>query len=130
MKVESFKSFVVYIKKLKKSKPNIIGRVLFRGLINGTMDGIPFWLKKLEEEGLERTADVKYQFHPWAFKYFELERVPAYVLSTCKQDFTFRTCNNKYLVKGDISLVNFFEFISEQNKQYKEYYFDLLKVES
>jgi len=130
MKAEAFKSFVEHIKKLKKSKPNIIGRVLFRGLIDGTMDGITFWLKKLEEKGLKRTADVKYQFHPWAFKHFELERVPAYVLSTCKRDFTFRTCDNKYLVKGDISLVNFFEFLSEQNEKYKEYYFDLIKAES
>ena len=129
IRLESLKGFVEHIKKLRRRGYNITGRVMFRGWINDEIDGIANWLKQKEKDGLSRTPHVKYQFHPWAFRYFSLNKVPAYALSSCKEDFRFRDCDNKYLMKGDISLVEFFNILKEHHKEYEKVYFDLIEVE-
>lgn len=128
MKLESFKHFVVSIDKLKRRGYNVVGRVLFRGLINDSMDGIPNWLKEKKSQSLPMSSNVKYQFHPWAFKYFKLNKVPAYAISNCSEDFTFRTCDNKYLIKGDVTLTEVFDILSKSHKEYKKTYLDLVEV--
>ena len=128
MRIESFKGFVEHINKLRRKGHNVIGRVIFRGWIDDKIDGIPEWLKQMQKEGLKNSDFVKYQFHPWAFRYFELKKVPAYALSSCSEDFKFRTCENKYLIKGDMSLIEFFRILSEENKDYIKIYKDLIEV--
>lgn len=129
MEITNFNDFIAGIDKLKDMGYNIVGRVIFRGLINENMDGIQKWMLKSEEEfKLKRTPNVKYQFHPWAFRYFSLEKVPAFALSTCKKDFRFKTCEHKYLVKGKMTFQNFLEILKENNKSYKDLFFDLLEV--
>lgn len=128
MRIESFKGFVEHINKLRKKGHKVIGRVIFRGWIDDKMDGIPNWLKKMQKEGLKNSDYVKYQFHPWAFRYFGLNKVPAYALSSCLEDFRFRTCENKFLIKGDMDLIEFFKILSEEHKEYKSAYRDLIEV--
>ena len=128
MKIESFKHFVVSIDKLKRRGYNVVGRVFFRGLINDSLDGIPNWLKEKKSQSLPMSSNVKYQFHPWAFKYFKLNKVPAYAISNCAEDFTFRTCDNKFLIKGDVTLTEVFDIISKTHKEYKKTYLDLVEV--
>ena len=128
MRIESFKVFVEHINKLRRKGHNVVGRVIFRGWIDDKMDGIPNWLKKMQKEGLKNSEFVKYQFHPWAFRYFELKKVPAFALSSCYEDFKFRTCENKFLIKGDMSLIEFYKILSNEHKEYEKTYRDLLEV--
>jgi hypothetical protein len=127
--ISNFNDFIAGIDKLKSVGYNIVGRVLFRGLIDERMDGIKDWMIKSEKDfKLRRTPNVKYQFHPWAFRYFSLEKVPAFALSACKKDFRFKTCEHKYLAKGNMSFQNFLEILKENNKEYEDLFFDLTKV--
>jgi hypothetical protein len=127
MRIEAFKGFVEHINKLRRKGHTVVGRVIFRGWINDKTDGIPNWLKQMQKDGLKNSEFVKYQFHPWAFRYFELKKVPAYELSSCNEDFKFRTCENKYLIKGDINLIEFYRILSEENKEYLKTYRDLIE---
>lgn len=129
MEVSNFNDFILSIEKLKRLGYNIVGRVLFRGLINDTLDGIPNWFKKSEKKGLKRSPIIKYQFHPWAFKYFSLDKVPAFALSKCKKDFRFKTCDHKFLIKGNMTFKNFLETIAEYHSEYNKVLHDLVEVE-
>jgi hypothetical protein len=127
--ISNFNNFIAGIDKLKSQGYEIIGRVLFRGLIEDKLDGIPNWLLKNEQEhNLKRSPNVKYQFHTWAFKYFQLDKVPAFAISNCRSDFRFKTCEHKYLAKGNMSFQNFLEILKDFNTEYKNMLFDLVEV--
>lgn len=127
--ISNFNDFIAGVDKLKSVGYNIVGRTIFRGLIGDGMDGIPNWLIENEnEKDLKRTPNVKYQFNPFAFKHFSLEKVPAFAISSCKKRFKFKTCEHKYLVKGNISFQNFLEILKENNPSYKQMFFDLVEV--
>jgi hypothetical protein len=129
MDISNLKSFVAHINKLKNKGYDIVGRVLFRGLIGESFESIPNWIKEKEEkEGLERSGNVHYQFHPWAFDYFSLNKVPAYALSSCKIDFRFRDCEHKYLLKGAVSFPEFTEILAKNNKEYENLRLDTIDI--
>lgn len=67
--------------------------------------------------------------HPWAFDYFKLRSVPAFAYSYCQEDFSFKECEHKYLIKGNITLLTFFEIASKHDNSLNEIYFNLIKDE-
>ncbi len=119
------KNFSYDIQKLKSIDNNIDALLLTRGLIGGSFDSMAQYVQNLQNLGI---ANIDITFHPWAFEYFDLDRVPAYALSYCKKDFRFKTCEHKFIAKGEISLMNFFEIVSDENNEYKKYFQKLIEA--
>lgn len=122
---ELIKSFTYDMQKLKEIDPNIDALLLTKGLVGGSFDSMAKYVQDLQSKGI---SSVDVTFHPWAYDYFKLDRVPAYALSYCKKDFRFKTCEHKFLAKGEISLANFFEIVSDENNEYKKYFQKLIEA--
>lgn len=122
---ELIKSFTYDIQKLKELEPTIDALLLTKGLVGGSFDSMAKYVQSLQSKGI---SSVDITFHPWAYDYFKLDRVPAYALSYCKKDFRFKTCQHKFLAKGEISLTNFFEIVSDENFDYKKYFQKLIEA--
>ena len=76
----------------------------------------PFKYKK----ELEGKAIIK--MHPLMFKDLELTRVPAYLFSSCpSNEFKYKECDNKFIVRGDISFVEALEIVAKEDKHYEKY---------
>jgi len=125
--IDLIRNFSYAIEKLKEIDPTIDGLLLTRGLIGGNFDTMAKYVQNLQYEGIRQ---IEATFHPWAFEYFNLQKVPAYALSYCKKDFRFKTCKHKYLVRGELSLRNFFEIVSDEEPSYKKYYFKLIEAKT
>jgi hypothetical protein len=129
LNLQQFNNFISHIDKLKNKGYSIVGRVLFRGLIDDSFDGIANWLRDKEDKGMKRSPNVHYQFHPWAFDYFSLDKVPAYALSNCKSDFRFKECSHHFLAKGSISFERFTEILKENyEKEFNNLYLDTIDI--
>jgi hypothetical protein len=123
--VEQIKQFSISIEKLKKLNSGIKGLVMTRGLVGGTFDSMARYVRGFKQSGVEK---LEVTFHPWAFKYFKLDRVPAYALSYCDaNNFRFKNCDHKYLIKGEMNLRSFFEYIMEDDKEYSKYFYELIE---
>jgi len=79
-----------------------------------------------------QTYPIKYQndlaknfhlkFDPRFFKVYEIEKAPALALAHCQSLFpTPKTCKVDYLIRGDVSLITFFDKISKIDKKYTPY---------
>ncbi|WP_418181231.1 TrbC family F-type conjugative pilus assembly protein (plasmid) [Aliarcobacter lanthieri] len=119
------KSFSYEITKLKELDITIDALLLTRGLIGGSFDKMAEYVKSLQDLGIQK---IDLSFNPWAYEYFDLQQVPAYALSYCERDYRFKTCNHKYLLRGELSLTNFFEIVSDENQYYKKYYQKLIEA--
>ena len=92
-----------------------------------SMRGIYRYALELQNYGVKST-NFKFHIHPWAFKKLSLKEVPAYLLSYCdNDDYRFKQCDNKYLMKGDVSLKYFFNEIEKLDKYYSKFNTSLLK---
>ena len=115
----------------KKLRVGIIGTgnigtdLLMKVIKSNFLECTMFIGRNLQSKGI---SNVDLTFHPWAYDYFKLDRVPAYALSYCKKDFRFKTCEHKFLAKGEISLTNFFEIVSDENLEYKKYFQKLIEA--
>lgn len=123
--VDLINDFSYRLSKLKEIDPTIEGLIMTRGLVGGNFDTMAEYVKGLQEKGVSK---IDITFHPWAYEYFKLEQVPAFALSYCKKDFRFKTCEHKYLVRGEVSLTNFFEIVSDENTEYKKYFQKLIEA--
>lgn len=122
--VEQIKSFSYSIEKLKKVHPGINGLVLTRGLVGGGFDTMAEYVRNFQHYGISK---LEVAFHPWAFDYFKLDEVPAFALSYCNnEDFRFKQCEHKYLIRGEMSLRAFLEFIMEKDNTYSKYFYELV----
>lgn len=78
-----------------------------------------------EKKFIVKNAGIKVD--PRFFKYFKLKKVPAIALARCvgnKPDFN--NCHFLYLLKGDTSLLSFFDKIRNKDKSYDKFYKILL----
>lgn len=75
----------------------------------------PFKYSSIPQED----AIIKMQF--MIFKDLDIKRVPAYLFSKCPVSFKYKECDNKYLVRGEISLQKALEIVSKEDKYYKKY---------
>lgn len=123
--IDLIRNFSYEIEKLKELDKGINGLLLTRGLIGGNFDSMANYVQNLQNEKIKK---LEVTFHPWAYEYFNLEKVPAYAISYCKEDFRFKTCEHKYLVRGELSLTNFFEIVSDEDENYKKYYQKLIEA--
>lgn len=89
--------------------------------------GMYRYMQELMNYGI-KSENFKIHVHPWAFKNLELKKVPAYLLSYCDNDnYRYKQCDNKYLIRGDISLYYFFNQINKNKKEYESHEEALLK---
>ncbi|MGB0989271.1 MAG: VCBS domain-containing protein [Halarcobacter sp.] len=97
-------------------------------VIDDSPDGIIEYMKVIQERVKINHDGIFFHVNPWAFDTFKLKQVPAYAISKCKKPYAFKSCDNKYLVKGELDLVATFEIIGDENEKYKPIYFDLIEA--
>jgi len=121
----TIKNLIPSFKSLKKIKKNIQIYIVFNGF--PTKD---FFLKLRQEYKEEYKNLFKIKIHPPMYSYFELTEVPAYVLMDCPKDFRFKKCHkdNSIIVRGDISLLDFYQVLSDSNKKYLDTYHKLIDI--
>lgn len=119
------RNFSYEIQKIKEIDENIEALVLTNGLIGGSFDKMASFVKGLQDFGVKK---INVGFNPWAYEYFKLDKVPAYALSYCEKDYRFKNCKHKFLAKGEISLTQFFEIVSDEENGYKKYYQKLIEA--
>lgn len=87
-----------------------------------SMDSMVRYLNELKDYGV-KSKNVSLHVHPWAFKAIKLKTVPSMLLAKCNYpDFSFRRCEKKYLISGNVELEYFFKTITENDKSYGIYY--------
>lgn len=115
----SFYNFVSVASKLERANKGIKYYGVVQGILNETeLDKLhaPFKFEKT----LGEKAIIK--MHPLMFRDLELKRVPAYLFSKCSVDeFKYKECENKFLVRGDISLHKALEIVTQEDKSYLKY---------
>ena len=106
----------------------INNKIKFYGVVQGVLSQeqlqklyVPFKYHKNEE------ANAIIKMQPFIFKDLALDRVPAYLFSKCtRSEFKYKECENKYIIRGEISLQAALEVVSRNDKSYLKY-FKLLK---
>jgi len=124
MGIAPLKNFIELAYPLKKRFKNLKLYIVFRGFPKKE-----FFIrirKKIYQEKYKNL--VTFKFHPIMFRYFNLDRVPAYVFAKCSEDFRFNKCDKEhsYLARGDFSLYYFFNILYENNKKEFEKYLDFI----
>lgn len=75
-------------------------------------------------EGIQRLdSKAVIKMHPFIFRKLKLKEVPAILFSKCGHgnNFKFKECENKYLVRGSVSLINALGIVSEMDSSYEKY---------
>jgi len=104
-----------------RSKQYLIGPP--KDFENYMLDKKSFIDAKTEKEQLKIYDNFHLKIDPRMFDMFKIKKVPAIVLAYCTaKNPTKKTCKFKYLIRGDGSLTNFFDKISEKDPKYKKYY--------
>lgn len=119
------KSFSYELKKIREIDSTIEAHLVTNGLIGGSFDKMAEYVKSLQTIGIE---GITVGFSPWAYEHFKLQKVPAFALSYCDKEYKFKTCNHRFLARGEMSLLNFFELVSDQKNEYKKYYQKLIEA--
>lgn len=114
-----FYNFIQEANKLESINEDIKYYGVLQGMINhDELDKLykPFKYKK----HLEGKAKIKMQF--FIYKDLDLDRVPAFLFSKCpSKNFKYSECENKYLVRGEISLLEALNVVSKENDDYLKY---------
>ncbi|WP_457748587.1 TrbC family F-type conjugative pilus assembly protein [Sulfurimonas sp.] len=88
-------------------------------------------LRKYYKSQYSKLFSIK--IHPYIYKYYKLKMVPAWAYIRCDtgENFRFKKCKREdsLLARGDISLVDFFDVLSTDYKEYKDDYNYLIKAE-
>lgn len=124
----SIKNLIPQISKFKKYNPNTQFFIVFNGFPKRD------FFHKLRKEYQDKYKNIfSIKVHPYIYKYFNLKMVPAYIFTRCDigNKFRFKKCrsNEAILAKGDMSLVDFFNVLSDKDKRYLKYYNQMIKAE-
>jgi len=81
------------------------------------------WRKFIDTYPLQYQSNVaenfKLKFDPRFFKVYEVEKAPAMALAICQSDFPEpKTCKVEFLIRGDVSLLDFLDKASQIDKKY------------
>jgi len=113
--------FVLYnFIKAASSLEEVNPQIKYYGVIQGLLS--PKQLKELYKpfkfrKKLNGKAIIKMQ--PFIYRDLKLKRVPAYLFSKCpSKTFKYKNCENKYLVKGEISLSEALDIVSKEDSSY------------
>lgn len=122
MGAKAASSFSNSLQKLIDKKVQVQGFVV----LNGFPDNFKTYLQDAIKEAKNTDAIIK--IHPLIFREFKLKRVPAYALGYCHEgeNFAFKECEIKYLIKGDMALSDVFRRIGDIDKSYTDYYFKMI----
>lgn len=124
----AIENLIPQINKFKKYNPNTQFFIVFNGF---PKKEFMQRLKKEYKDEYKNTFSIK--IHPYIYKYFDLKMVPAYIFSRCNlgDNFRFKKCKSSeaILAKGDMSLVDFFNILSENDKKYLKYYNQMIEAE-
>jgi len=98
----------------RANKLNITSYAVYRGLNND--------VKKMLMKA-NKKEKILVKIHPLLFTDLKIEKVPVIVFANCpdKNHFKYKECEYLYRIDGDISLNEFFEKVSDDNKYYKKY---------
>lgn len=124
----TIKNLIPQINKFKKYNPDTQFFIVFNGFPKKE------FMQQLRKEYKDEYKNIfSIKIHPYIYKYFDLNAVPAYIFNRCniKDDFRFKKCKNDeaILAKGDISLVDFFNILSDNDKKYLKYYNQMIKAD-
>jgi len=124
----AIKNLIPQISKFKKHNPNTQFFIVLNGFPTKK------FLLRLRKEYKEKYKDIfSIKVHPFIYKYYGLKMVPAYIFCKCDlgDNFRFRKCrrNEAVMAKGDMSLVDFFNILSDKNKKYLKYYNQMIEAE-
>jgi hypothetical protein len=73
------------------------------------------------QEMIARNVNLK--LDPRFFNIFDLKKAPAIIFATCPSQIPDpKTCDFKYLMRGDMSLASFFDKIKNIEPKYEKYY--------
>ena len=75
----------------------------------------------LEKSYIEKNFKLK--LDPRFFDFFGLKEVPVLALANCNALIpSIEKCEFKYVIRGDVSLLTFFDKIIEEDKSYQKYH--------
>lgn len=115
----SLYNFISAVSKLESLNKNIKYYGVVQGMLNKTELDMLYKPFKFEKELGAKTI---IKMHPLMYRDLELKRVPAYLFSKCSAgEFKYKNCENKYLVRGDISLHKALEIVSVEDSSYLDY---------
>lgn len=116
----STKAFNQSIHRLQSKGYDVQGMVVLRGFPKD----LKSYVISLYEKGIESMLKI----HPFFFRNHKIERVPAYILALCHTppNFSIRTCDTEFVIKGDIALSDFLRRVSNEDKKYLDYYYALI----
>lgn len=73
------------------------------------------------QKRLEKNLRIK--INPALFDFLKIKKAPALALARCTSlNPSVDSCEFKYLIRGDVSLLTFFDKIIEEDKSYQKYY--------
>lgn len=119
MPIVTLQNLLPQMKKLKEINPKTSFYIVLNGFPKPS-----FWteLRTLYKEENKNLFKVK--IHPKIYEAYKLEQVPAWIKTDCPENFKFKNCktDESYLAKGDISLIDFYELLVQQNALFKPTY--------
>lgn len=124
----TIKNLIPQISKFKKYNPNTQFFIVFNGFPKKQ------FFQKLRKEYKAKYRNIlTVKVHPFIYKYYNMKMVPAYIFVRCGlgDNFRFKKCrrDKAILAKGDMSLVDFFNVLSDKKKKYLKYYNEMIKAE-
>ena len=115
----ALKNFMQDVVKLEAINKRIKYYGVVQGMLSKEQLDVLYNPFRFDKE-LQSKAKIKMQ--PFIFKDLQLNRVPAYLFSKCSStDFKYKECENKYLVRGDISLAKALDIATKEDKEYHKY---------
>lgn len=125
MPFSTIKNLIPSFQKIKKIKRNMQIYIVFNGFPTKE-----FFLKLRKEYKDKYKNLFKIKIHPPMYSYFDLTEVPAYVLMSCPENFRFGKCkkDDSIIVRGDISLLDFYRVLSDSDKKYLDIYHKIIDI--
>lgn len=120
MGADSIKVFNENITRIKNKGYDIQGMVILRGF--------PKDFRKYVFSIYDKNQEGVIKVHPLFFRQYKIKEVPAYILAQCytPPNFSRKTCDSEYLIRGDIALSDFLRRISNEDKKYLNLYYALI----
>lgn len=111
-------NFIKEVSKLKKVNHDI----QYSGVVQGILSqGDLSELQKPFEYNESLSKEALIRMHPFIYRELNIKKVPAYLFSKCPIEFEFKKCENKFLIRGDISLIEALHQVTKEDDSYIKY---------
>lgn len=124
----AIENLIPQVNKFKKYNPDTQFFIVFNGFPKKE------FMQKLRKKYKDEYKNIfSIKVHPYIYSYFNLKMAPAYIFNRCNlgDNFRFKKCKSDeaVLAKGDMSLIDFFNILSEHDKKYLKYYNQMIEAE-